>query len=141
MSDSEREKSWLEYVTDHVERYVASDGEDGFEWNGAECIILTTTGRQSRRPRRSPLIRIPHCDGYILVASMGGSPKHPLWYLNLVDDPEVVIQDRGEVHHLRARTGTREEKAELWPKAVEQWPAYDEYQARTDRDIPLVICE
>ena len=141
MSDSDRQQSWLRYVTDHVDRYVATDGDDGFEWHGAECIILTTTGRKTGEPRRSPLIRIRDGDRYLVVASMGGSPTHPLWYLNLVADPSVIIQDRAEVHHLTARTASPEEKAELWPKAVAEWPDYDEYQAKTERDIPLVICE
>ena len=141
MSDSDGKQGWLAYVTDHVERYVATDGEDGFEWHGAECVILTTKGRKSGQPRRSPLIRIRDGDRYLVVASMGGSPAHPLWYRNLVADPSVVIQDRDEIHHLTARTASPEEKADLWPKAVAEWPAYDEYQERTERDIPLVICE
>ncbi|MYE76071.1 MAG: nitroreductase family deazaflavin-dependent oxidoreductase, partial [Acidimicrobiaceae bacterium] len=91
--------------------------------------------------RRSPLIRIRDGERYLLVASMGGAPSNPSWYLNLVENPEVTIQDRAETHRLRARTATVEEKAELWPLAVSQWPDYDDYQARTTRDLPLVICE
>ncbi len=104
-------------------------------------MILTTVGRRTGSLRRSPLIRIHDGEHYLLVASMGGAPRHPSWYLNLVDNPEVTVQDRGEVHRLRARIATSEEKAELWPVAVSQWPEYDDYQARTDRDIPLVICD
>ena len=128
-------------IADHVDRYLATDGADGFEWEGAQCVILTTTGRKTGSLRRTPLIRIRDGDRYLLVASMGGAPRHPNWYLNLVDEPEVTIQDRGEQHRLTARTATPEEKAELWPLAVSQWPDYDDYQARTDRDLPLVICE
>ena len=76
-----------------------------------------------------------------IVASMGGAPSHPSWYLNLVADPNVTIQDRGEVHEMVARTADPDEKAELWPRAVAQWPDYEAYQERTERDIPLVVCE
>ena len=104
-------------------------------------MILTTVGRKTGSLRRTPLIRVSDGQRYLLVASLGGAPRHPIWYLNLVDNPEVTVQDRGEVHRLRARTAMPSEKAELWPLAVGQWPEYDDYQARTDRDIPLVICE
>ena len=128
-------------IADHVDRYLATDGVDGFEWEGAQCVILTTVGRKTGSLRRTPLIRIRDGDRYLLVASMGGAPRHPNWYLNLVDNPEVTIQDRGEQHGLTARTATSDEKADLWALAVSQWPDYDDYQARTDRDLPLVICE
>ena len=129
------------HVADHVERYLATGGGDGFEWEGAGCVILTTVGRRTGGLRRTPLIRVRDGDRYLVVASRGGAPRHPEWYLNLVANPGVTIQDRGEVHRLTARTTMPEEKAELWPIAVSQWPEYDDYQARTDRDIPLVICE
>lgn len=130
-----------EPIRDHVERYLATGGAEGFEWNGAQCIVLTTTGRKSGALRRSPLIRVAHGDGYLVVASMGGAPKHPEWYLNLLADPDVTVHDRDQVHALRARIASPEEKAALWPLATAQWPAYDEYQAKTDRDIPLVVLE
>ena len=97
--------------------------------------------RKSGKLRRTPLIRVKDGDRYLVVASMGGAPQHPNWYLNLLDDPDVTIQDRAEVHELRARTASPEERAELWPVATAQWPDYDNYQAKTDREIPLVICE
>lgn len=128
-------------VADHVQRYLDTDGEDGAEWEGAQVVILSTTGRMSGRLRRTPLIRITDGDNYLLVASMGGAPEHPKWYLNLVDHPEATIQDRAEVHEVRARTASSEEKARLWPLAVARWPDYDAYQASTDRDIPVVVCE
>ncbi|MXW88866.1 MAG: nitroreductase family deazaflavin-dependent oxidoreductase, partial [Acidimicrobiaceae bacterium] len=105
------------------------------------CVILTTVGRKTGSLRRTPLIRIRDGQRYLLVASMGGAPRHPNWYLNLVANPDVTVQDRGELHRLRARTATPQEKAELWPIAVNQWPDYEDYQTRTDRDLPLVICE
>ena len=141
MNEREYQPSPWKPVADHVDRYLATDGDDGFEWEGAECIILTTVGRRSGSLRRTPLIRIRHGDGYLVVASMGGAPRHPNWYLNLVANSEVTVHDRGELHRLTARTATPAEKAELWSVAVRQWPDYDNYQASTDRDIPLVICE
>jgi deazaflavin-dependent oxidoreductase (nitroreductase family) len=141
MSDTEYEPSPWEPIADHVERYLATDGEDGAEWEGAQVIILGTIGRRSGKLRRTPLIRVRDGDTYLVVASMGGAPQHPQWYLNITEHPEVTVQDRAEVHEMRARTATAEEKAALWPIAVEQWPDYANYQAGTDRDIPLVICE
>ena len=101
-------------IADHVDRYLATDGADGFEWEGAQCVILTTVGRKTGSLRRTPLIRIRDGGRYLLVASMGGAPRHPNWYLNLVDNPEVTIQDQGELHRLREHaTATPSEKAEL----------------------------
>ena len=128
-------------AADHVERYLATNGKDGFEFNGAKCIVLTTFGRKSGAIRRSPLIRVTDGDRYLAVASMGGAPKHPSWYLNLLENPNVTIQDRAKIYQMIARTATSEEKEELWPKAVTEWPDYENYQNKTKRDIPLVICE
>lgn len=141
MSEGEYIPSTWDTAADHVERYLATDGADGYEFHGATCVILTTRGRRTGAIRRSPIVRV--CDGgrYLAVASMGGAPKHPMWYLNLQANPEVTIQDKGEVHNLVARTATAVEKEELWPIAVAEWPDYENYQKRTERDIPLVICE
>ncbi|MGI9576748.1 MAG: nitroreductase family deazaflavin-dependent oxidoreductase [Microthrixaceae bacterium] len=137
----EYEPSPWDPIADHVRRYLETDGEDGAEWEGAQVIILSTVGRASGRLRRTPLIRIADGDNYIVVASMGGAPEHPKWYLNMRDNPDVTIQDRAEVHELRARTANSVEKAKLWPLAVARWPDYEAYQEATERDIPLVICE
>jgi len=141
MADENYAPSPWEPVAAHVDRYLATGGAEGFEWNGAQCIVLSTRGRKSGAIRRSPLIRVADGDRYLVVASMGGAPKHPQWFLNILDDPDVTVHDRDQVHELRARVASPDEKAALWPLAVAQWPAYDEYQAKTDRDIPLVICE
>jgi len=141
MTDASYEPSPWEPIADHVERYLATDGADGAVWEGAPVIILTTTGAKTGKIRRTPLIRVRDGDSYLVVASMGGAPSHPQWYLNLTVNPEVTVQDRAEVHELRARTATPEEKRERWPVATAVWPAYDDYQASTERDIPLVICE
>ncbi len=140
-ADPNYEPSAWEPVADQVERYLATDGVEGYEWNGGHCIILTTTGRRSGKTRRTPLIKVKHREGYLVIASLGGAPQHPQWYLNLFANPDVVINDRAERHELVARTATAEEKRELWPVAVAQWPAYNDYQRDTDRDIPVVICE
>lgn len=130
-----------EPIADHVERYLATDGDDGAIWEGAPTIILTTTGAKSGQIRRTPLIRVRDGDNYLVVASMGGAPTSPNWYFNMVANPEVTVQDRAEVHELVARVASPEEKVALWPSATAVWPAYDDYQAGTERDIPLVICE
>jgi len=126
---------------EHVERYRETDGEEGHDWNGTSVLILTTTGRQSGQPRSTPLIYGTHGDDYVVVASKGGAPEHPAWYLNLSDDPEVELQVRGERFHAHARTATAEEKPELWSTMTASWPPYDEYQAKTDREIPVVVLE
>ena len=135
------EPSRSKYVADHVERYLATDGAEGAIFNGVPCIVLSTMGRKTGALRRCAVIRIKDGDRYLVVGSMGGAPKHPVWYLNLLADPNVTIQDRDQVYELRARTTTGAERAELWTVATTVWPAYDDYQAKTDREIPLVICE
>lgn len=140
MTEREYRPSPWKPIADHVDRYLATDGADGFSWAGAECVILTTIGRKTGSLRRSPLIRVRDGDRYLLIGSMGGAPQHPNWYLNLVANPEVTIQDRAEIHYLVARTATPEERAQLWPLAVKQWPDYDDYQSRTERVLPVVIC-
>ncbi|MDP6976413.1 MAG: nitroreductase family deazaflavin-dependent oxidoreductase [Acidimicrobiales bacterium] len=141
MTDDAYESSPVDFVADHVERYLASDGADGFEFNGAECIILTTTGRRTGKLRRTPLVRVHDGENYLVIASMGGAAKNPVWYLNLLANPEVTLQDRAEVHELVARTADADEKARRWPAALAAWPSYADYQAKTDRDIPLVVLE
>lgn len=143
MTTAEYEPSPWEPIAEHVQRYLDTGGEDGAEWEGAQTIILTTTGRKTGKLRRTPLIRV-HDDAsgdYLVIASLGGAPSHPVWYLNLQANPDVTIQDRAEVHELRARTASVAEKADLWPIAVAAWPSYDDYQKSTERNIPLVICE
>jgi len=141
MREGEYIPSTWDTAAEHVERYLATDGADGYEFHGATCVILTTKGRRTGAIRRSPIVKVCDGDRYLAIASMGGAPKHPMWYLNLQADPEVTIQDKGEVHHLIARTATAAEKEELWPIAVAEWSDYENYQKRTDREIPLVICE
>ncbi|GAA3104563.1 nitroreductase family deazaflavin-dependent oxidoreductase [Streptosporangium carneum] len=126
---------------EHVERYRATDGAEGHEWQGTTALILTTTGRRTGERRDAPLIYQRHGDDYLVVASNGGADAPPTWYLNLRADPEVEVQVLGDRFRARARTATPEEKPELWPIMTAAWPAYDEYQTKTDREIPVVVLE
>lgn len=126
---------------EHVRRYLRTDGAEGHDWQGTTVLILTTTGRRSGEPRSTPLIYGKRGEDHVVVASKGGAEEHPAWYLNLSEAPEVTIQVRGDRFKARARTATAEEKPELWTMMAERWPAYDEYQLKTNRDIPVVVLE
>jgi deazaflavin-dependent oxidoreductase (nitroreductase family) len=124
---------------EHVRRYQETDGEVGYIWNGVPTLLLTTTGRKSGQPRTTPLIHARDGGDYLVVASMGGAPQHPQWYLNLVANASAQIQDRSDHIDVTARTAGEDEKARLWKIVAEQWPNYDVYQSRTDRVIPVVV--
>ena len=125
----------------HVERYEATDGEEGYDWEGTQALILTTVGRKSGEERKSALIFAEHDGDYLIVASKGGAPQPPGWYVNLQARPEVQVQVKGDRFTARARDASPEEKPELWKIMVGEWPAYDEYQTKTDRQIPVVVLE
>jgi deazaflavin-dependent oxidoreductase (nitroreductase family) len=124
---------------DHVRAYRESGGEVGYLWNGVPTLLLTVTGRRTGRELTSPLIFGRDGDDYLVVASMGGAPKHPLWYLNLQANPQAGIQVKSDVLPVTARTASADEKPRLWKIVTEVWPNYDVYQSRTDRDIPVVV--
>jgi deazaflavin-dependent oxidoreductase (nitroreductase family) len=126
---------------EHVKRYVETDGAEGHDWQGVSALILTTTGRRSGESRSTPLIYGEHGQDYVVVASKGGAPEHPAWYLNLVEQPEVTVQVRGDRFAARARTATPEEKPELWRLMAGIWPPYDDYQRNTNREIQVVVLE
>ena len=127
---------------EHVRRYRETDGEVGHIWRrGAKILLLTTKGRTTGEPRTTPLIYEQDGDRYVIVASKGGAPEHPGWYRNLTKEPAVELQVKGEVFPARARIASGEERGRLWQLAAEQWPAYDEYQTKTDREIPVVVLE
>lgn len=127
---------------EHVQRYQATDGTEGHEWQpGVYTLLLTTTGRKSGRPFTTPLIYGEDGDAYVIVASRGGDDQHPDWYLNLQATPEVEVQVGGEVFAATARTAPADEKARLWPMMAAIWPDYDNYAEATDRDIPVVVLE
>ncbi|MGW0363108.1 nitroreductase family deazaflavin-dependent oxidoreductase [Streptomyces sp. NPDC002990] len=126
---------------DHVKLYTGSNGAEGHQWNGTQTLLLTTVGRVCGKPVRTPLIYGEDQGRYLVVASKGGAPEHPFWYKNLTAHPEVRIQVGPEVVQATARTATSEERAAYWPLMVEHWPSYDEYQSKTDREIPIVVIE
>lgn len=126
---------------EHVDRYRETDGAEGHEWQGTTCLILTTTGRRSGEPRDNALIYREDDGRYVVVASKGGAPEHPNWYKNLVAHPRVGVQVLADRFAADARTADGEERERLWKLMTEVWPAYDEYQAKTDRQIPIVVLE
>jgi deazaflavin-dependent oxidoreductase (nitroreductase family) len=130
-----------EFVANQVKLYEETGGEQGGTLEGKPCVILTTKGRTSGQLRKSPLMRVEHDGRYVVVASQGGAPKHPQWYLNLLADPTVTLQDGSRVMELQARTASPAEKEVWWPYALAVWPAYDQYQTKTSRDIPVVILD
>ena len=130
------------YGDAHVQAYLETDGERGHDWKrGAPTLILTTTGRKTGEERLSPLIYGMAGEHPMIVASKGGHPKHPAWYLNIRENPDVQVQIRGDKFTARARDATAEERPELWKQMTEIWPDYDTYQRKTDREIPIVILE
>ncbi|RBQ16359.1 nitroreductase family deazaflavin-dependent oxidoreductase [Spongiactinospora rosea] len=126
---------------EHVERYQATDGAEGHDWNGTTVLLLATTGRKSGKRYITPLIYQRHGDDYLIVASNGGSDIPPDWYLNLQSASEVEVQVLADRFSARARTADREEKPEMWRTMAATWPDYDEYQKKTDREIPIVVLE
>lgn len=126
---------------EHVRRYLETNGEVGHDWNGVPALLLTTKGRKTGEDRTSALIYGRLHDAYVVIASMGGAPTHPMWYLNLVATPEVTSQVGADRFAARARVAEGEERIAGWEEMVEIWPNYDVYQSRTDRVIPVVILE
>lgn len=126
---------------DHVRVYRETNGETGYVWNGVPILLFTTMGRKSGMPRTNAIIFTPVGDKYVIIASKGGSPTHPAWYLNILEDPNIEVQIKGETFAATARTAESPEREQLWAEAVKAWPNYDVYQSRTDRKIPVVIIE
>jgi deazaflavin-dependent oxidoreductase (nitroreductase family) len=127
---------------EHVRSYRETDGELGYLWReGAPTLLLTVTGRKSGDEYTTPLIFGEDGESYVLVASQGGRPQHPDWYLNLVANPDVEVQILGDRFRARARTAEGEERERLWRMMNGIWPHYEEYQARTERTIPVVVLE
>lgn len=127
---------------EHVRRYRETAGEVGHKWKrGSKILLLTTKGRKSGKPRTKPLIYEQDRDRYVIVASKGGAPKHPDWYRNLEKEPYVELQVLDDVFPAGARTAEGEERERLWKLVNQQWPDYDSYQTRTEREIPVVVLE
>jgi deazaflavin-dependent oxidoreductase (nitroreductase family) len=129
------------WVAKHVREYVETDGRRGHRWSGVNTLLLTTRGRKTGKLRRTALIYGRDEDRYLVVGSKGGAKRHPSWYLNLVENADVYVQVGEEKFPARARTATSRQKPRLWRTMASIWPEYDRYQARTDRDIPVVILE
>jgi proline iminopeptidase len=130
------------YGPEHVRHYQETDGEEGFTWKeGSTILLLTTTGRTTGKPSTTPLIFDLDGDNPVIVASQGGAPEHPGWYRNLVKNPHVDVQIKGERFEATARDAEGDERDRLWKLMNRMWPHYDEYQTRTDRKIPVVVLE
>jgi deazaflavin-dependent oxidoreductase (nitroreductase family) len=129
------------WVAEHINDYVATGGKRGHLWKGVPTLLLTTRGRKTGALRRTALIYGRDGDSYVVVASIGGAPKHPEWYLNLVADPEVRLQVGAEIMAGRARTTDGDEKKRLWRQMAQIWPQCDKYQEKTDRLIPVVVID
>ncbi|NEC84345.1 nitroreductase family deazaflavin-dependent oxidoreductase [Streptomyces sp. SID12501] len=141
--EGEYEASPTQWVREQVELYESSGGTEGTTLldTGMPVVLLTTRGARSGKIRRTPLMRVEHDGVYAVVASLGGAPKHPVWYFNVLADPHVDIQD-GPVRQDRvAREVTGEEKSVWWERAVAAYPQYADYQKKTDRDIPVFVLE
>ena len=126
---------------EHVDRYRATDGEEGHEWQGVRTLLLTTTGRKSGEERTTPLIYGEDDGSFVVVASKGGAPDDPAWMKNLREDPEARVQVAADKFDARARAATGEERDRLWARMAEIWPAYEDYATKTDREIPVVVLE
>ena len=129
------------WVAEHVKRYVETDGASGHEWRGVHTLLLVTRGRRSGKLHRTALIYGQDGDRYLVVASRGGAQHHPQWYLNLTADPQVRVQVAADKFAATAQTATNNEKARLWQIMAGIWPAYNDYQKKTARPIPVVILE
>jgi F420H(2)-dependent quinone reductase len=137
----EYEPSTQQWVRDQVAQYESSGGTEGTTLNGLPVVVVTNRGARSGKLRKTPLMRVEHDGRYALVASRGGAPTHPLWYANILAEPHVELQDRTHKQDMVAREVRGEEKALWWKRAVEAFPPYAEYQAKTDREIPVLVLE
>jgi deazaflavin-dependent oxidoreductase (nitroreductase family) len=133
------EPSTSDWARENAELYMASGGTEGTELKGKPVILLTTIGAKTGKIRKTPLMRVEHSGEYAVVASLGGAPKHPVWYHNIIKHPRVELQDGTGSAEYQAREVFGEEKAAWWRRAVEVWPDYADYQRKTDREIPVFV--
>ncbi|MCL2731332.1 MAG: nitroreductase family deazaflavin-dependent oxidoreductase [Actinomycetia bacterium] len=126
------------WVSEQARRYEESDGTEATDMNGSPCLLLDYLGRKSGQWLRTVLIYGRDGDDYLIVASKGGAPEHPLWYLSLRDNPDVHVRVGRERFAARAEALSPEDKARVWPHLLEVYPPYEEYQKKTDRDIPVI---
>lgn len=135
----EYEPSTSDWARENAEQYMASGGTEGIELKGKPVILLTTIGAKTGKLRKTPLMRVEHNGEYAVVASLGGAPKHPVWYFNVKKNPRVELQDGTSAGEYEAREVFGDEKAQWWERAVEAWPDYADYQQKTDRQIPVFV--
>ena len=125
---------------EHVEAYQASGGERGYHWRGTVILLLTTKGSKTGEKRTTPLIHIEDDGRYVIVASKGGAPDHPSWFKNMEQAPgDIEIQVKDEVFPVSHSIAEGDERARLWSALTVDWPDYDEYAEKTDREIPVVV--
>ncbi len=127
------------FGAEHVRVYRETDGQRGYHWRGTTILLLSTKGRRSGQERTTPLIHRTDGDRWIVVASKGGAPENPSWYENLLAEPEAIIQVEDQEIPVLASTAQGAERARLWSSMVAVWPAYEDYQTKTDREIPVVV--
>ncbi len=135
----EYEPSPSDRARKQVEEYESSGGTRGNTMIGLPVVILTTKGAKTGKIRKTPLMRVEHGGEYTVVASLGGAPKHPVWYYNVKSHPEVELQDGPTKQDMVAREVTGDERAKWWEIAVDAFPNYAEYQKKTDREIPVFV--
>jgi proline iminopeptidase len=140
-SSSYRPPDLALFGDEHIRQYEETDGAVGYEWNGATCLVLTTRGRRTGELHKFALIFDRRGDDVVVVASKGGAPDHPGWYKNLVAHPDAEVQILDERYPVQARTAEGAERDELWQLMTVNWPNYNEYKKRTDREIPVVVLE
>ncbi|MEH3156768.1 MAG: nitroreductase family deazaflavin-dependent oxidoreductase [Gordonia paraffinivorans] len=133
--------STSDWAREQAEKIEASGGTEGTDMNGMPVVLLTTVGNKSGKLRKTPLMRVEHDGKYAVVASLGGAPKHPVWYFNVVADPHVELRDGEQVFDMVAREVFGGEKQQWWDRAVEAYPPYEDYQKKTDREIPVFVLE
>jgi F420H(2)-dependent quinone reductase len=139
--DGEYVPSPSEFVRDQVEKYEGSGGTEGTELQGVPVVIVTNVGAKTGKVRKTPLMRVEHEGSYAAVGSKGGAEENPVWVYNLRKNPQVTVQDGSLVVELTARELSGEERATWWERALVPWPAYADYQKKTDRLIPVFVLE
>lgn len=149
MADQSASRSLPAWIQNHLTRYLATDGAEGYLWDAklgggqgmVPTLLLTSIGRKSARPLTMPLIFGRSGASYVVIASKGGASTHPAWYFNLLTTPEVQVQVKADRFKAHARTAEGEERAKLWAQMVGLYPPYETYQTKTDRQIPVVVLD
>lgn len=149
MSQVKIPESMPKWMADHMRRYLETNGADGHLWDSTPVggpgllptLLLTTKGRKSGEPQTLPLLYGRTDKGFVIIGSKGGAPKHPGWYLNLQADPMVHVRVAAEHHDCRARLTSGEERTRLWDQMAKMYPPFVDYQAKTDREIPVIALD